>query len=132
MDIIENAVAGKRYVSTGRRVPVFNPATGEQSAELPLSTLSELNDAVASAKKAWPAWANTPPMKRARVMFKFKQLLEAHADELARAISREHGKVHDDALGELARGIDCVDFACGIPQLLKGEFSRNVGPSIDT
>ncbi|MDB5529985.1 MAG: CoA-acylating methylmalonate-semialdehyde dehydrogenase [Devosia sp.] len=132
MDIIENAVAGKRYVSTGRRVPVFNPATGEQSAELPLSTLSELNDAVASAKKAWPAWANTPPMKRARVMFKFKQLLEANADELARAISSEHGKVHDDALGELARGIDCVDFACGIPQLLKGEFSRNVGPSIDT
>jgi malonate-semialdehyde dehydrogenase (acetylating)/methylmalonate-semialdehyde dehydrogenase len=132
MDIIENAVAGKRYVSTGRRVPVFNPATGEQSAELPLSTLSELNDAVASAKQAFPAWANTPPMKRARVMFKFKQLLEANADELARAISREHGKVHDDALGELARGIDCVDFACGIPQLLKGEFSRNVGPSIDT
>ncbi|MDB5586973.1 MAG: CoA-acylating methylmalonate-semialdehyde dehydrogenase [Devosia sp.] len=132
MDIIENAVAGKRYISTGRRVPVYNPATGEQSAELPLSTLSELNDAVASAKKAWPAWANTPPMKRARVMFKFKQLLEANADELARAISREHGKVHDDALGELARGIDCVDFACGIPQLLKGEFSRNVGPSIDT
>ncbi|MET3899421.1 malonate-semialdehyde dehydrogenase (acetylating)/methylmalonate-semialdehyde dehydrogenase [Devosia sp. UYZn731] len=132
MDTIENAVAGKRYVSTGRRVPVYNPATGEQSAELPLSTLSELNDAVASAKKAWPAWANTPPMKRARVMFKFKALLEANADELARAISREHGKVHDDALGELARGIDCVDFACGIPQLLKGEFSRNVGPSIDT
>jgi malonate-semialdehyde dehydrogenase (acetylating)/methylmalonate-semialdehyde dehydrogenase len=132
MHTIENAVAGKRYVSTGRRVPVYNPATGEQSAELPLSTLSELNDAVASAKKAFPAWANTPPMKRARVMFKFKQLLEAHADELARAISSEHGKVHDDALGELARGIDCVDFACGIPQLLKGEFSRNVGPSIDT
>jgi malonate-semialdehyde dehydrogenase (acetylating) / methylmalonate-semialdehyde dehydrogenase len=132
MDTIENAVAGKRYVSSGRRVPVFNPATGEQSAELPLSTLSELNDAVASAKAAWPAWANTPPMKRARVMFKFKQLLEANADELARAISSEHGKVHDDALGELARGIDCVDFACGIPQLLKGEFSRNVGPSIDT
>ncbi|WP_375452276.1 CoA-acylating methylmalonate-semialdehyde dehydrogenase [uncultured Devosia sp.] len=132
MDTIENAVAGKRYVSTGRRVPVFNPATGEQLAELPLSTLSELNAAVASAKQAWAPWANTPPMKRARVMFKFKALLEAHADELARAISREHGKVHDDALGELARGIDCVDFACGIPQLLKGEFSRNVGPSIDT
>jgi len=132
MNTIENAVAGKRYVSTGRRVPVYNPATGEQSAELPLSTLSELNEAVAAAKKAFPAWHNTPPMKRARVMFKFKQLLELHADELAREISREHGKVHDDALGELARGIDCVDFACGIPQLLKGEFSRNVGPSIDT
>ncbi len=132
MNIIENAVAGKRYVSTGRRVPVFNPATGEVSAELPLSTLSELNDAVASAKKAQMAWGNTPPMKRARVMFKFKALLDQYADDLAREISREHGKVHDDALGEVARGIDCVDFACGIPQLLKGEFSRNVGPSIDS
>ncbi|KFC61373.1 Methylmalonate-semialdehyde dehydrogenase [Devosia sp. LC5] len=132
MNIIENAVAGKRYVSTGRRVPVFNPATGEVSAELPLSTLSELNDAVASAKKAQVAWGNTPPMKRARVMFKFKALLDQYADDLAREISREHGKVHDDALGEVARGIDCVDFACGIPQLLKGEFSRNVGPSIDS
>jgi len=132
MNTIENAVAGKRYVSTGRRVPVFNPATGEVSAELPLSTLSELNDAVASAKAAQVSWGNTPPMKRARVMFKFKALLDQYADDLAREISREHGKVHDDALGEVARGIDCVDFACGIPQLLKGEFSRNVGPSIDS
>src|SRR5690606_6555813 len=132
MNVIENAVAGKRYVSTGRRVPVFNPATGEVSAELPLSTMDELNAAVASAKQAQIAWGKTTPMKRARVMFKFKALLDQHADELAREISREHGKVHDDALGEVARGIDCVDFACGIPQLLKGEFSRNVGPSIDT
>ena len=132
MQVIENAVAGKRYVSSGRRVPVFNPATGEVSAELPLSTPSELNDAVASAKKAQVAWGNTPPMKRARIMFKFKALLDQFADDLAREISREHGKVHDDALGEVARGIDCVDFACGIPQLLKGEFSRNVGPSIDS
>lgn len=133
MQIIENAVAGKRYVSTStRRVPVFNPATGEQSAELPLSTLSELDAAVAAAKQAQIAWGSTSPMKRARVMFKFKALLDQHADELAREISKEHGKVHDDALGEVARGIDCVDFACGIPQLLKGEFSRNVGPHIDT
>ncbi|WEJ33319.1 CoA-acylating methylmalonate-semialdehyde dehydrogenase [Devosia sp. SD17-2] len=133
MQIIENAVAGKRYVSSStRRVPVFNPATGEQSAELPLSTMDELNEAVASAVKAQVAWGNTPPMKRARVMFKFKALLDQYADDIAREISREHGKVHDDALGEVARGIDCVDFACGIPHLLKGEYSRNVGPSIDT
>jgi malonate-semialdehyde dehydrogenase (acetylating)/methylmalonate-semialdehyde dehydrogenase len=133
MHVIENAVAGKRYVSSStRRVPVFNPATGEQSAELPLSTMAELNAAVESAKKAQVAWGNTPPMKRARVMFKFKALLDQYADDLAREISKEHGKVHDDALGEVARGIDCVDFACGIPQLLKGEFSRNVGPSIDS
>jgi malonate-semialdehyde dehydrogenase (acetylating)/methylmalonate-semialdehyde dehydrogenase len=133
MHVIENAVAGKRYVSSSsRRVPVFNPATGEQSAELPLSTMDELNAAVASAVNAQVAWGNTPPMKRARVMFKFKALLDQYADDLAREISKEHGKVHDDALGEVARGIDCVDFACGIPQLLKGEFSRNVGPSIDS
>jgi malonate-semialdehyde dehydrogenase (acetylating)/methylmalonate-semialdehyde dehydrogenase len=130
---IENAVAGKRYVSNStRKSPVFNPATGEQSAELPLSTLDEINAAVASAKKAQIGWGAMTPIKRARVMFKFKELLEKHADEIARAISAEHGKVHDDALGELARGIDCVEYACGIPQLLKGEFSRNVGPSIDT
>jgi malonate-semialdehyde dehydrogenase (acetylating)/methylmalonate-semialdehyde dehydrogenase len=133
MQIIENAVGGKRYVSSStRRVPVFNPATGEQSAELPLSTMDELNEAVASAVKAQVAWGNTPPMKRARVMFKFKALLDQYADDLAREISKEHGKVHDDALGEVARGIDCVDFACGIPHLLKGEYSRNVGPAIDT
>ena len=133
MHVIENAVAGKRYVSSStRRVPVFNPATGEQSAELPLSTMAELNAAVENAVKAQVAWGNTPPMKRARVMFKFKALLDQYADDIAREISREHGKVHDDALGEVARGIDCVDFACGIPQLLKGEFSRNVGPAIDS
>jgi malonate-semialdehyde dehydrogenase (acetylating)/methylmalonate-semialdehyde dehydrogenase len=133
MDVIHNAIGGKLVKSTSARTqPVFNPATGEPVATLPLSTNDEINAAVAIAKAAQPAWGATTPMKRARVMFKFKELLEKNADELARHISREHGKVHDDAMGELARGIDCVDFACGIPQLLKGEFSRNVGPSIDT
>ena len=130
---IDNAIGGKLTRSASARTqPIYNPATGEQSGVLPLSTLDEVNAAVAAAKKAFPAWANTTPMKRARVMFKFKELLEKHADELARLISAEHGKVHDDAMGELARGIDCVEFACGVPQLLKGEFSRNVGPAIDT
>ncbi|HEY4202035.1 MAG TPA: CoA-acylating methylmalonate-semialdehyde dehydrogenase [Devosiaceae bacterium] len=133
MDRIQNAIGGKLVASaTTRFGQVFNPATGEQVAEVPLSTTAELNLAVAAAKKALPAWANMTPMKRARIMFKFKALLDQHADEMAREISREHGKVHEDALGEVARGIDCVDYACGIPQLLKGEFSRNVGPSIDT
>ncbi|HVX71403.1 MAG: CoA-acylating methylmalonate-semialdehyde dehydrogenase [Devosia sp.] len=133
MQTIQNAIAGKLIQSASTRTqPVYNPATGEAVATLPLSTLDEINAAVAAARKALPAWANTTPMKRARVMFKFKELLEKHADELAREISREHGKVHDDAMGELARGIDCVDYACGIPQLLKGEFSRNAGPGIDT
>ena len=133
MQTIQNAIAGKLVESTSSRTqPVFNPATGEQSAILPLSSLDELNNAVAAAKAALPGWANTPPMKRARVLFKFKQLLDQHAGDLAREVSKEHGKVHDDAMGEVARGIDCVDFACGIPHLLKGEFSRNVGPSIDS
>ena len=133
MQTIQNAIAGKLTQSVSKRTqPVYNPATGEATATLPLSTIDEVNAAVAAAKKALPAWANTTPMKRARVMFKFKELLEKHADELAREISREHGKVHDDAMGEIARGIDCVDYACGIPQLLKGEFSRNAGPGIDT
>jgi malonate-semialdehyde dehydrogenase (acetylating)/methylmalonate-semialdehyde dehydrogenase len=133
MEIIHNAIGGKLVLSNSSRTqPVFNPATGEASATLRLTTNDEINAAVANAKAAQPAWGATTPMKRARVMFKFKELLERHADELAREISKEHGKVHDDAMGELARGIDCVDFACGIPQLLKGEFSRNVGPSIDS
>jgi len=133
MQTIQNAIGGKLVTSVSTRTqPVFNPATGEAIATLPLSTIDEINGAVASAKAALPGWAGTTPMKRARVMFKFKELLEKHSDELAKLISLEHGKVHDDALGELARGIDCVDFACGIPHLLKGEFSRNVGPSIDS
>ncbi len=133
MQTIQNAIGGKLVTSTSTRSqPVFNPATGEASATLLLSSGDEVNAAGAAAKKALPAWAATTPMKRARVMFRFKELLEKHADELARLISQEHGKVHDDALGELARGIDCVDFACGVPQLLKGEFSRNVGPNIDS
>ena len=85
-----------------------------------------------AAKEAAPAWGRTPPLKRARYMFRFKELLDKHAADIARAISREHGKTHADALGEVARGIEVVEFACGIPHLLKGEFSRNVGPEIDT
>ena len=133
MQTIQNAIGGKLTTSKSSRLQgVFNPATGEQSSQLPLSTVEEVDAAVEAAKAALPAWANMPPMKRARIMFRFKELLDRHADELAREISKEHGKVHDDALGEVARGIDVVDFACGIPHLLKGEFSRNVGPNIDS
>ena len=133
LNTVTNLVDGKPSPSTSQRSqPVYNPATGEPIATLPLSTAAELDAAVASAKAAFPAWADTPPMKRARVMFKFKDLLEQNADRIARAISAEHGKTHDDALGEVQRGLEVVEFACGIPHLLKGEYSKNVGPAIDT
>ena len=133
MKRIDNAIGGKRVASTSERTSlVFNPATGEQTAILPLSTVEEVATAIASAKAAQVEWGTMPAMKRARPLFKFKELLERHADEIARAISAEHGKTHPDALGELQRGIEVVDFACGIPHLQKGEFSRNIGPAIDS
>ena len=130
---ISNIIGGVLTPSTSPRMsPIFNPATGEQSAVLPLATAAELDAAVAAAKLAFPAWAQTPPLKRARYMFKFKELLDANVDRLAEAVSAEHGKTHVDAVGEVERGIEMVEFCCGIPQLLKGEFSRHVGPAIDT
>ena len=133
MERIANAIGGGSAASqSGRVAPVFNPATGEQSAELGLSSAAEVDAAVQAAKAAAPEWGRMPAAKRARYMFRFKELLDARADDIARAISAEHGKTHADALGEVARGIEVVEFACGIPHLLKGEFSRNVGPDIDT
>jgi malonate-semialdehyde dehydrogenase (acetylating) / methylmalonate-semialdehyde dehydrogenase len=133
MHTIQNAIDGNKVTSASRRIaPVYNPATGEQIAELPPSTAAEVNSAVAAAKKAAVEWGTTPPLKRIKHMFRVKELLDRNADEIVRAISREHGKTYADAAGELARGIDVVDFACGIPHLLKGEFSRNVGPGIDS
>jgi malonate-semialdehyde dehydrogenase (acetylating)/methylmalonate-semialdehyde dehydrogenase len=133
MDINQNAIDGRKIASSSRRAaPVYNPATGEQTAEVRLSTAAEVSAAVAAAKKAAASWGATPPLKRVQPMFRFKELLQRHADEIARAISKEHGKTHADAHGELSRGIDVVDFACGIPHLLKGEYSRNVGPEIDS
>jgi malonate-semialdehyde dehydrogenase (acetylating) / methylmalonate-semialdehyde dehydrogenase len=133
MDILQNAIDGKRVTSSSRRrAPVYNPATGEQIAEVPLSTAEEVNAAVTAAKRAAAGWGVTPPLKRVQPMFRFKELLQKNADAIVRLISTEHGKTHADAKGELSRGIDVVDFACGIPHLLKGEFSRNVGPEIDS
>ena len=133
MKTIHNIIAGKETpVTSGKVSPVFNPATGEQVAELGLSNAADVAGAIAAAKAAFPAWRDTPPLKRARFMFRFKELLTANADNIAQAISAEHGKTHDDALGEVARGIEVVEFACGIPHLLKGDFARNVGPAIDS
>jgi malonate-semialdehyde dehydrogenase (acetylating) / methylmalonate-semialdehyde dehydrogenase len=123
---------GSKHDEAERYVPVFDPATGTIAAELPMASAAKVSEVVAVAKAAFPAWAATPPLRRARVMFKFKALIEANADRIAAAVVAEHGKVHDDALGELTRGLEVVEFACGIPQLLKGEFTENVGTQVDS
>jgi malonate-semialdehyde dehydrogenase (acetylating)/methylmalonate-semialdehyde dehydrogenase len=111
---------------------VYNPATGQVQALVPLANSAELNAAVASAEAAFPAWAAQPPLRRARVLFRFRELFEQHLDELAAVITSEHGKVLSDAKGEATRGLEVVEFATGIPQMLKGEFSEQVGPGIDS
>ncbi|MET0280649.1 MAG: CoA-acylating methylmalonate-semialdehyde dehydrogenase [Steroidobacteraceae bacterium] len=110
---------------------VFNPATGEVAGQVALAGAGTVDAAVASAAAAWPAWAAQSPLRRARVMFRFRELLEQHRGELAAAITREHGKVLADAAGEVTRGIEVLEFACGAPRLLAGEHSDNVGGGID-
>ena len=125
-------INGKHVDGTsGRFSDVYNPATGEIAVEVPLATAAELGAAVAAAKAAFPDWAATPPLVRARIMFKYKTLIEDNADELAALITAEHGKVLSDAAGSLTRGLEVVEFACGIPQLLKGEYTEQVGRGID-
>jgi malonate-semialdehyde dehydrogenase (acetylating)/methylmalonate-semialdehyde dehydrogenase len=116
----------------GRAGEVFDPATGAVSAQVALASKEEVAGAIASAQRAFPGWAATTPLNRARILFKFKELLARDADAIAQAISREHGKVLSDARGELTRGIEVVEFACGIPHLLKGEHSMNVGGGVDS
>jgi malonate-semialdehyde dehydrogenase (acetylating)/methylmalonate-semialdehyde dehydrogenase len=128
---IGHHIAGRAEPGGARSSPVFNPAMGTTTGQVLLADTATVDRAVAAAKTALPAWAETPPPKRARVLFRFKELLEAHLDELAALITREHGKVVNDAKGELMRGLEVVEFACGVPQLLKGEHSDNVGGGID-
>jgi len=118
--------------ASGRFGDVFNPATGEVRARVPLASAAEVGEAIAVAEAAFPAWAATPPLSRARVLFRFKQLMEEHFDELVDLVITDHGKVLDDARGEVTRGMEVIEFACGIPHLLKGEFSENVGRGIDS
>ena len=129
---IAHHIAGRRAQSTSpRRQDVFNPATGTVTGSVALANGADVDAAVAAALAAFPAWADTPPLRRARVLFKFLQLLNHHKDELAHLITAEHGKVFTDAQGEVSRGIDIVEFACGIPQLLKGDFTDQVSTGID-
>jgi len=129
---IKHFIGGKLVAGTsGRFSPVYNPSTGEQSGETPLATEAEVGNAIQDSLDAFPEWAATSPITRARVMFKFKELVEANIEELAALLSSEHGKVHSDAKGSIIRGLEVVEFACGIPHLLKGEFSDNVSSGID-
>ena len=133
MKLIEHFIEGKNYSGDSKRKSkVFNPATGEQSAEVKLATKEDVNKAVENAKNSFEKWSNTPPLQRARVMFKFKELIEKNSDELTKIIVSEHGKVYEDAKGSLVRGLEVVEYACGIPQMLKGEFTENVGTGVDS
>ena len=131
-NIVGHLIGGETLLTEGRRQPCYNPSTGEQIGEVELASAATVEQAIANAKAAFPAWRNTPPAKRAQVMFRLKMLLEQKADEICELVSREHGKVLHDARGELQRGIENIEFACGIPQLLKGEHSKDAGPSIDS
>ncbi|MGB2182107.1 MAG: aldehyde dehydrogenase family protein, partial [Pseudomonadales bacterium] len=128
MQVVGHMINGSQFQGQGDRTQdVFNPATGAVTKQVALASKNTVEEAIAAAQAAFPAWRNTPPMKRARVMFRFKQLLEENAEQICRLITDEHGKVLDDAMGELTRGIEVVEYACGGPELLKGEHSKNVG-----
>ncbi|MGV8825651.1 aldehyde dehydrogenase family protein, partial [Methylibium petroleiphilum] len=129
---IGHFIGGRAVPSTsGRRQAVYNPATGAVARQVALASADEVNAAVAAAQAAFPAWADTPPLRRARVLNKFLQLLNEQRDTLAAMITAEHGKVFTDAQGEVTRGIEIVEFACGAPQLLKTDFTDQVGTGID-
>ncbi|HSV83960.1 MAG TPA: CoA-acylating methylmalonate-semialdehyde dehydrogenase [Ramlibacter sp.] len=130
---IGNFIAGRRTErgQDARTQQVTNPATGEVTGLVQISSAADIDDAVRAAEAAFPAWSNTPPIRRARVLFKFLELLNRNRDRLARAITAEHGKVFTDAQGEVTRGIEIVEFACGIPQLLKGDYTDQVSTGID-
>ena len=129
---IGHFVDGSQIATKGERSKdVFNPATGKVTGSVELASRQVVDDAVRAAKAAFPAWSETPPLKRARILFKFKELLDAHQDELALLITREHGKVFSDAQGEVVRGMEVVEFACGIPHLLKTDFTDQIGGGID-
>ena len=123
---------GRVHRPDARHGDVFDPATGRVTARVPLATGNDVDEAVRTAADAFPAWRDTPPLKRAAVLFRFKEQLDRYRDDIALLVAREHGKVLDDARGALMRGIEVVEFACGAPHLLKGAFSENVGSGVDS
>ncbi|MEA3292224.1 MAG: aldehyde dehydrogenase family protein, partial [Pseudomonadota bacterium] len=133
MQILKHYIGGKLVDGAGGRFgEVYNPATGEITRQVPFATEDEVGRAVEMAAAAFPAWSETPPGRRAAVLFKYRELLKSNLDELAELLSSEHGKTLEDAKGSISRGIEVVEFTCGIPQLLKGEFSENVAAGVDS
>jgi len=133
MNLIEHFIDGKITKGSSKKTSkVYNPATGEQTSEVNLASKNDIDLAVQKAKHAFTEWSKKPAMQRARVLFKFKELIEKNSDEIIKLIVSEHGKVYEDAKGSLTRGLEVVEFACGIPHLLKGEFSENVGTDVDS
>src|ERR671919_2788089 len=133
VDTLSNYIGGKWTSSKATSfVEVHNPARGEVIARAPLSTAADVDAAVAAATKAFPEWSETPPVTRARYMFKFKQLLDDHFEEIARIVTTEHGKTLDEARGSVRRGIECVEVACGAPSLMMGYGLENIARGIDS
>ena len=132
MTMIGHLIDGAMRDDAARMQDVYNPSTGAVSKQVALASVETVEEAIAAAERAFPAWRDTPPAKRAQVMFRFKALLDANKDKICEMIGEEHGKISHDAAGELLRGIENVEYACGAPELLKGEHSRNVGPGIDS
>jgi malonate-semialdehyde dehydrogenase (acetylating)/methylmalonate-semialdehyde dehydrogenase len=131
-ETVGHFINGRRVADTARTQDVFNPATGRAVRQVALAGKATVEEAIAAAQAAFPEWRNTPAIKRARIMFRFKELLERNAGTVVALITEEHGKVMNDAEGEFMRGVENVEYACGAPELLKGEFSKNVGPAIDS
>ena len=131
--LVGHYINGRSVTVSGERTQsVYNPATGQVVRQVALASKATVQQAVAAAAAAWPAWRLTAPLKRARIMFRFKEILEQHANEIVSLLTEEHGKVLDDARGEFVRGVEIVEYACGAPELLKGEHSKDVGPGLDS
>ena len=132
VETVGHFINGANVAGRGRSQDVFNPAIGKVIRQVALASKETVEEAIAAAAAAFPAWRNTPVAKRARIMFRFKQLLEQNADRVVALLTEEHGKVMHDALGEFTRGVEMIDYACGAPEFLKGEHTKNVGPAIDS
>jgi malonate-semialdehyde dehydrogenase (acetylating)/methylmalonate-semialdehyde dehydrogenase len=128
---IGHFIGGRRHPGSGASVPSYNPASGAVIGAVALASAADVDAAVKAAEAAFPGWSQTPPLKRARVMFRFKELIERDLDQLAATVTREHGKVLSDARGEVIRGLEVVEYACGIPELLKGEYTEQIANGID-